>query len=367
MSIRTILESMELQESAKRPADQTGGDMTADKVEAAASQNVDGTNGNAKAGMRGNQDGKLGGEESATKIGDPVAAEQKGKGTEVQGNTYGEESEESAEVLEATAGVIEEVTAAMFEGTEFKVDLSKIADLMESQEDLTEEFRAQAVEIFEAAVNDVVAEHLSKVNSYAAYVIGTKIEEHVAQLDEQVDAYLNTVVAEWAEENALAIQQGIRLEVAESFMEKMKAVFEDHYVEMPEAKTDMYEAAIETGEEILEMYQAEQEKTTALEEQVATLQKQLVIESFVRDLTETKAAKIRELSEGLEFADVESFTAKLNILAEGYVGESTKSATTSALVEDATPVQESEEVRPVVADSEIAALTEAMTRFSPRR
>lgn len=231
----------------------------------------------------------------------------------------------------------------------------------------TEEFRAQAVDIFEAVVNDVVAEHLDKINSYAAYVISTKIEEHVAQLDEQVDAYLNTVVAEWAEENALAIQQGIRLQVAESFMEKMKAVFEDHYVEMPEAKTDMYEAAIETGEEILEMYQAEQAKTASLEEQVAQLQKKLVIESFVRDLTETKAAKIRELSEGLDFADEESFSAKLAILAEGYVGESVKSTTTSALVEDATPanVQESEEVV-TKTDPEMAALVESLSRFSNR-
>lgn len=358
-SIRELLESMD--ESVKRPADKDVGDKTAASVKEVSAQQVDGTNGNAHSDRSADKStGEVKPEAKGTVAKTETDSEQKGKGTEVQGNTYGEETVSGA----AKLSIVESLQVKLDEDTGFKVDVSGLKGLFEAQ-DLSEEFATQASEIFEAAVNDIAQAHIAKLNDYAAYVIESEIEAQMTSIEEAATVKIDEAIATWSQENKLAIDTGIRLQVAESFMSKMKSLFEDHYIDMPEAKTDMYESAIQKGEEIYEELTEQKEINAQLEEELASLRKQVVVEGFVSKLTDTKAEKIRSLAEGLDFSDKESFESKLSILAEGYVSES-KSAVDSTLVEDTAPavIQESVETK---VDPEMAALMAAVTKYNGKR
>ena len=345
MTIRKQLEAM--MESAARPADQSTGDKAPKKIEDDVTK---------QAGIGGSTSRKA--DKSGTleaipspSIGDPAANIQHGKGTEVQGNTYGE-------------GVESRIQAALAEASAFKVDMTSLKGLFESQ-DLSEEFQAQAVSIFEAAVTDIAKAHIGAMTEAAAAIIESEVDLATTALEEEVRATLATTVAEWAEDNKLAIETGYRTEIAESFMEGLKDLLESHYVDMPEAKVDMYESAIRKGQEILEDRDAQVANVVALEEEIATLRKSVVVEKVIAGVTSTQAEKLRSLSESIEFDTEESFSAKLSALRENYVGAA---KTAEALTEDDVTTLTQEPVAALTeqADTRIAALASAIGRFNQR-
>jgi len=243
---------------------------------------------------------------------------------------------------------------------EFKIDMAGIKSLCEEQE-LSEEVSTKMVEIFEVAVNDIVKSKLSNICESADTIIAEAIDAELVVLEEQIDKYLSYVVTEWAEDNRIAIETGARTEIAESFMENLKGLLEDHYVELPEDKADLYEMAVVKGEEIYTKLQEAEEREFQLQEEIATLQKSAIVESVVSGMTDLQASKVRALSEDVAFTTEGEFKSKLSTLAEGYV--KTKKSTDAAITEDVGSLITEQETTGAYVDPAVQAAVNAISKF----
>lgn len=263
---------------------------------------------------------------------------------------------------------VNESFAAMFaenlnEGTEFEISMQEsLSGLFESQ-GLTEEFSNQAVELFEAAVNDVAQQHLQKINAYAGYVFENMMEQKLEEQEQSIEGFMKTVIAEWVEENQLAIETGARVAIAESFMGNLQNILAEHFVEVPASKGDLYESLLEKQQEAGEQLQESVQEKEALLEEVKQLKKQLCVESFTKGMTALQAARIQELSEGLVFESEEQFKSKLTILKESYV-EKQPSKKVEAIVEDVEPLVEEKQVTKPAIDPLVDRYASALSRFA---
>lgn len=209
----------------------------------------------------------------------------------------------------------------------FKEDLDA---LVSSEATLSEGFRTKAGVIFEAALKSKLSEEVARLEeSYEE-----KLQEEVmgvrADLVEKVDGYLNYVVENWMEENALAVEAGIRTEIAESFMSALKQTFEEHYVEVPEAKVDLVDELAEKVEALEEKYNAAIDKNIELAEAVDTLTREKVIVEAAEGLSVAQAEKLKTLVEDVAFEDAETFAGKVETIKESYF----KKAVASEVVEE---------------------------------
>lgn len=197
--------------------------------------------------------------------------------------------------------------------------------LVESEETLSEEFKAKTAILFETAIRSTLTEELERLEEEYA----TKLDEEVAtvraELEDKVDSYLNYVVENWIEENKLAVQSGLRTEVTENFMEGLKNLFLENYIEVPESKIDLVDelaVQVEDLETKLDESTAAALEMTAL---VESLQRENVIREATRDLAETQVEKLRGLVESLDFADEETFAGKVKVVKESYFKKSASS------------------------------------------
>lgn len=216
--------------------------------------------------------------------------------------------------------------------TSFKL-ADQLGSLLES-EGLTDEFKSQATTIFEAAVNAASKSHIESIQEKLQEQFDSEIETYKAKLDEQVEKYLDYVVEEWVKENRLAVESASRNNIAESFMSKLKNLLEEHYVQLPEEKADLYEAEVAHAAELETELNESIEAQRKLSEQVKALEKKLVVEGFVRELSEIEAEKIRELAEGVDFDN--GFETKLKTLKENFF-PSRKATSAQVIVEDSSP------------------------------
>ena len=216
--------------------------------------------------------------------------------------------------------------------TSFKL-ADQLGSLLES-EGLTDEFKSQATTIFEAAVNAASKSHIESIQDQLQEQFDSEIETYKAKLDEQVEKYLDYVVEEWVKENRLAVESASRNNIAESFMSKLKDLLEEHYVQLPEEKADLYEAEVAHAAELESELNESIEAQRKLSEQVKALEKKLVVEGFVRELSEIEAEKIRELAEGVDFDS--GFDTKLKTLKENFF-PSRKATSAQVIVEDSSP------------------------------
>jgi hypothetical protein len=203
-----------------------------------------------------------------------------------------------------------------------EVDSDEDINAIFSGEGLSEEFKTNAKAIFEAAV-------LAKVDERAQALeeeYQQKLEEEIASINEnvvsKVDEYLEYVVGEWMEENKLAIDSGIRSEIAEDFMTGLKNLFQEHYIDIPEEKVDMVEelaAKVEALEGELDKMVTE---NTSLNAEVGVYKKEAILSDISEGLTEVQAAKLAQLSENIEFVSEEDYREKLALTKRKYFSES---------------------------------------------
>jgi len=221
------------------------------------------------------------------------------------------------------------------ESEELKVDLGK---LFEGQ-DLSEEFKTTAAELFEAAVSMRVEQELEvKVAALLATneelqegFKAAALEESVAlkeSLVDKVDGYLDFMVEQWMEKNELAINRGIKTEILESFVSGMKTVFESHYIDVPDEKYDLVEAAQAEVAELEARLDEEVAKTVELVSTLKEINRQIMIDEAVEGLVETDAEKFRALAEELSYVE-EGFDKKLAVIKESYFSASAKPEVTT--------------------------------------
>lgn len=263
-------------------------------------------------------------------------------------------------VVESDDSFQEQFTKSLQEGTEFKLEL-QLDGLFESQ-GFESEFSKQAKEIFESAVTDVTKTHLAKVNAYAAHVMESFMAEKMEEMEKEVETKLNEAVAAWAESNKIGIEQGVRVQVAESFMEKLGTVLKEHFVEVPKEKADLYESSLDVVKSSNDKLVESESIVESLKAELQATKKQLCLESFVSDCTVMQSEKIKELAKELMYESDESFKKKLSILKESYV-EKKSTKKVESIVEDVTPVIEAV-IEEQVGDRDIIALANSMSKLS---
>jgi len=198
------------------------------------------------------------------------------------------------------------------------INVKEDVDALVEGEDLSEEFKDKAATIFEAAVKSKTREEITRIHETMTDEFEVKLEESVDALTEKVDTYLNYVVETWTKENELAIERGLKGEIAEDFISGLKQLFEDHYIDVPDEKYDVLEAQSDKIAELEEKVNSVMEQNISLTSVKSGLVREQVISEACEDLTDTEIEKFKSLTEDVDFVDEESFMAKLDTLKESY-------------------------------------------------
>jgi hypothetical protein len=199
------------------------------------------------------------------------------------------------------------------------IDVSEhVEALMTGEGDLSEEFKRKAATVFEAAVKSKVRSEVERMEDEYKSELEENITTTKGELTEKVDTYLNYVVEEWMKENELAIERGLKGEIAEDFISGLKQLFEDHYVDVPDEKYDVLEAQSEKISELEGKINEMMESNIKIKSANATLVKESVMSEVSSDLADTEIEKFKSLIEDVDFANEASYREKLSTLKESY-------------------------------------------------
>jgi len=193
-------------------------------------------------------------------------------------------------------------------------------------EELTEEFKAKAKTIFEAAINSKVAEIRATIEEEHEARLAEEVAEEKEALQERVDSYLEYVSDEWMEENALAIEHGLKTELTESFLSGMRSLFEDNYVSIPDDKYDVLESMVEKLDDMESKLNEQIEKNISLNGRLGESVASGILESVSGGLAATQKEKLASLAESVEFESEATYRDKLETLKESYFTSKTSTA-----------------------------------------
>jgi|TARA_R100000081_G_scaffold3589_1_gene2032 hypothetical protein len=222
---------------------------------------------------------------------------------------------------------------------DFKDDLKA---LVSEEATLSDEFKQKAETIFETAINSKLADEIDRLEEKYNEEITAEVENTKADLVEKVDNYLNYVVENWMKENELAIQTGLRTEIAEDFMNKLKDVFEESYIAVPEGKTDLVDELADTVDDLENRLNDTTRDAIEMAEELEGYKRDAIIREASKDLAETQVEKLKGLVEKIDFEDEETFSQKVATVKESYF-TNTKITTTGEEVadDDEAPIQAS--------------------------
>ena len=211
-----------------------------------------------------------------------------------------------------------EVDEEVLENHIKEIDVSSDVQALVDGEDLSEEFKEKAATIFEAAVKSKTRTELARIVENQQAAMAVEIEEYKDTLSEKVDQYLDYVVEEWMKENELAIERGLKGEIAEDFISGLKQLFEDHYIDVPDERYDVLEAQSDKIAELEEHLNSVMENNIQINSVNSELVREQVIAEVASDLTDTEIEKFASLVEDVDFGDEDGFRAKLDTLKESY-------------------------------------------------
>jgi hypothetical protein len=200
-------------------------------------------------------------------------------------------------------------------------------------EELSEEFKAKAKTIFEAAINSKVAEIRATIEEEHEARLAEEIAEEKEALQERVDSYLEYVSDEWMEENQLAIEHGLKTELTESFLSGMRSLFEENYVTIPDDKYDVLESMVEKLDDMETKLNEQIEKNIGLNKRLSESVADGILESVSDGLAATQKEKLASLVESVEFESETEYREKLETLKESYFPNKTSNAKTETLTE----------------------------------
>ena len=188
-------------------------------------------------------------------------------------------------------------------------------------EELSEEFREKAKTIFEAALHAKAKEIQTSLEEQYATALAEEVEEIKVALTERVDSYLEYVSSEWLEENALAVESGLKTEITESFMDGMKTLFEEHYVSMPEEKYDVLESMVQKLDDMETKLNEQIERNIALNGKLSESSADRIFGQVAEGLAISQKDKFATLAESVEFESEENYREKLETLKKSYFSE----------------------------------------------
>jgi hypothetical protein len=231
-----------------------------------------------------------------------ILSEEEGDEDEVEEVEETEEDDEEDE-----DGVVEE-----------EYDIEEDVNALLAGEDLSEEFQEKARTIFEAALRSKVSEIKESLEEQYSNVLAEEVEEIKTELAERVDSYLEYVADEWISENALAVEQGLKTEMTESFLQGMRGLFEEHYVTIPEEKYNVLESMVEKLDDMETKLNEQIEKNISLNKRLSESVADGIFEQVSEGLADTQKDKLASLSESVEFESEIEYREKLETLRESY-------------------------------------------------
>ena len=228
--------------------------------------------------------------------------------------------------------VAEEVEADDQPIVEYQADFSQDLDaLIESEATLSDEFKAKTAVIFEAAIKSKLSEEIDRLEENYKTELEEEVSATKADMVEKVDSYLNYVVENWMEENKLAVQTGLRTEIAEKFMNSLKDLFTESYIEVPESKVDLVDELSQEVTELEEALNASMAKAIQASDELETMKRNEVIREASKDLAETQVEKLAKLVGDITFEDEDTFAEKVKTVKESYF----KKESVESVIEDA--------------------------------
>jgi len=284
-----------------------------------------------------------------------------------------EETEETEEVLDEEEEVVEdevEISEAELAEAKKKMRMDMVAkhkgsmaedvNALFNGESLSEEFRVKATTIFEAAVQSRVEKIVEDVIADNESILEEAVEGIKAELATQVDEYLNYVVEQWMEDNAVAIESGLRSELTEDFINGLKNLFAEHYIDLPDEKLEVAESLAERVVELEEASAARDEQFVALSKELNEAKKNEAIRKICEGLTEVQVGKMKSLAEGVEFTTEGEFNNKLAVIRENYFP--TKKIVSEVKVSEETSTEQPE----VVANGIMSHYVKAISKSLPK-
>ena len=203
--------------------------------------------------------------------------------------------------------------------SEIEIDLSDdVKALVSTDADLSEEFKDKAATIFETAVRTRIKEQTKILEAQFEEKLSTEKETMKEAMVEKVDSYLNYVVEEWMKENELAVERGIRTEIAEDFITGLKDLFKEHYIDVPEEKYNVLDDLTNQVKDLEGKLNEQIEKNVNLTKEVNNSERTNLVAEVSADLADTEKEKFASMAENVEFESAPKFREKLETIKESY-------------------------------------------------
>jgi hypothetical protein len=224
---------------------------------------------------------------------------------------------------------------------------------------ISEEFKSKVSTIFEARVQDRVAQIAEETEAKYAGMLEEAVEAVRADLTEKVDDYLSYVVEQWMKDNEIAIETGLRSELTEEFIAGLRNLFAEHYIDVPAEKVDLVDELAGKVEELEGKINEEIERGVELKKALVESRKSEITREVTDGLTATQVEKIKSLAEGVEFSTEDEYKEKLETIRENYFPSGVKKADENQLHEQ---VEDAEGEKKVIADPFVAAVSQAISK-----
>jgi len=266
-------------------------------------------------------------------------------------------------------GEEEEVEGEVIAEDEVEIQAPAVIDLSPIfGDELSEEFKAKATSIFEAAVIARVNAEMDKVASSLEEKYAADVAEYKDSIVEKIDSYLNYVVENWMKENELALENGLRTEIAEDFMTGLKVLFKEHYIEVPEEKYDVIGELQAKAAELEAKLDEAIGSNVDLNKEVTSLKRQAVVEELSKDLAHTEAAKLGKLLEGVDYENEDLYREKVSVIKDNYFPKNAVTEATSQSVQAQQTLTEETDVPTEFTDgsSVVSAYAKALSRSIKR-
>lgn len=246
-------------------------------------------------------------------------------------NSYLEFMDESGEVEIDDNSFDDDVTVKDIKVTAEDIDLDNEVNSL--FEDLEEEDADKARTLFVSAVVEAVNNQVEKLAVETESDFEATMNEEVQDLTEKLSDYLDYIASQFIEENRLAIEQGVRADLVESFMKGMKDLFEEHYVDVPSEKVDVVEELLAKVDDLTEQVNSATENNVKLSKKIRVFEMQDIFDEVAEDLTESQAARLKTLAEGVEFNSASDYQKRLNMLKDHYF-DLNENVSTSIVMDD---------------------------------
>ena len=211
---------------------------------------------------------------------------------------------------------------------------AELNSLVDNEATLSEEFKEKTAVIFEAAVKSKLSEEIDRLETQYKEELEEEVSSTKSELVEKVDSYLNYVVENWIKENEIAIENGLRTEIAEGFMDKLKDLFTESYIQVPESKVDLVDELAEQVEELETKLNETTQKVIDQSGEIEEMTKDRIINESASDLADTQVEKLKSLVNDLDFESEEKYAEKVNTIKEAHFSQETGSSEESPIVEE---------------------------------